>query len=190
MLIVCEGKRTEPSYFRGLADRYRLNTANIVVAGSGSDPRTTVRRAKRLRDEESRHGEKYDEVYCVFDRDEHATFGQACEEARISDVKLARSWPCFEFWFRLHFGFSRQPYARSGGKSAAQNCVDEVRRFWPEYAKGTPGVFHRLDDRLEHAKDHAARALTDAKATNEPNPSTEVHELVDYLQSLKPDRAV
>lgn len=189
VLIVCEGKRTESSYFRELADRYRLSTANIAVVGSGADPGTTVREAKRLRSKESRHGEKYDKVYCVFDRDEHATFDKACNEAGTSGVGLARSWPCFEFWFRLHFGFSRQPYARSGGRSAAQNCVHEVGQLLPEYAKGTPGVFHWLEDRLEHAKVRAARALADAKATGELNPSTEVHELVDYLQSLKPDRA-
>ena len=46
VLIVCEGKRTEPLYFQGLADRYRLNMTNIVVVGSGSDPRTVVRKAK------------------------------------------------------------------------------------------------------------------------------------------------
>ena len=33
-------------YFQGLADRYRLSMMNIVVVGSGSDPRTVVRKAK------------------------------------------------------------------------------------------------------------------------------------------------
>ena len=189
VLIVREGTRTEPLYFQDLAARYRLSTANIVVIGSGSDPGTVVHKAKKLRNSESRHGEKYDEVYCVFDRDEHATFDRACEEARASGVKVARSWPSFEFWLRLHFGFSRKPYARSGGKSAAQHCVDDVNRWLPGYAKGTPGIFRRLEDRLERAKVDAAPALADAEATGEFNPSTEIHKLVGYLQSLEPEGA-
>ena len=185
VLIVCEGKRTEPLYFQGLADRYRLSMMNIVIVGSGSDPRTVVRKAKELRSRESRHGEKYDRVYCVFDRNEHKNFKDACKEARDSGVQLARSWPCFEFWLLLHFRFSRQPFEKSGGRSAAQSCVDEVSRWLPDYAKGASEVFPRLEERLERAKAHAARTLADAKVTGEFNPSTEVHELVKYLQSLK-----
>ena len=185
MLIVCEGSRTEPLYFRDIADHYQLSTANVVVVGSGSDPATLVRKAKELRGKESRLGERYDRVYCVFDRDEHRTFAQACEEARASAIEVVRSWPCFEFWLRLHFGFSRKPYARSGGRSAAQRCADEIGHWLPGYAKGMRGVFGKLEDRLESAKVDAARALADAEATGEPNPSTEAHMLVSYLQTLK-----
>ena len=41
------------------------------------------------------------------------------------------------------------------------------------------------EERLERAKVHATRALADAKDTDELDPSTEVHELVKYLQSLE-----
>ncbi|MCY4451597.1 MAG: RloB family protein [Immundisolibacterales bacterium] len=185
VLIVCEGKCTEPLYVQDLAAHYRLSTANVVITGEGADPRTVVRVAKKLRSVEGRQGEKYDRVYCVFDRDEHMTFRQACDEARASGICIARSWPCFEFWFRLHFGFSRQPYFTSGGRTAAQRCVDELRGWLPGYEKGASGIFHALDASLESAMDNANRALADAKATGDFNPSTEVHHLVDYLQKLK-----
>ena len=165
--------------------RYRLSTANVVVVGSGSDPRTVVRVARELRSREARQGEKYDRVYCVFDRDEHATFDAACDEARSSEICVIRSWPCFEFWLRLHFGFSRQPYVRSRGRRAGQLCLDELRKLMPGYAKATRDIFHLLEDRLESAIGHAARTVTDAEATGELNPSTEVHKLVCYLISLK-----
>ena len=187
VLIVCEGERTEPLYFQDLAARYRLSTANVQILGRGVDPRTVVRVAKKLRSEEARNGERYDRVYCVFDRDEHATFENACEEARASGICLSRSWPCFEFWLRLHFGLTRRPYSRFGGKSAAQHCVDELRGLLPGYEKGAPRLFRELEDRLESAIAEAARARTDAEATGEFNPSTEVHRLVGYLRMLKPD---
>ena len=175
-------------YFQDLAAHYRLSTANVVTTGKGADPRTVVRVAKKLRGDEARQGEKYDRVYCVFDRDEHMTFRQACDEARASDICIISSWPCFEFWLRLHFGFSRQPYSRSGGRSAAQRCVDDLRDWLPEYEKGASGVFRALEDRLESAIDNATRALADAKATGEFNPSTEVHDLIDYLRDLEAEQ--
>ena len=53
-----------------------------------------------------------------------------------------------------------------------------------DYNKGQAGLFDLLKGRLEQAKTHARKAMEDAKEVDEPNPSTEVHELVDYLQKL------
>ena len=186
VLIVCEGSKTEPSYFRSLVDRYRLSTANVVITGSGSDPRSLVNTAKSLRDEEKRRGDQYDAVYCVFDRDQHAHFNTASNEAHSAKLRLARSWPCFEFWLLLHFVYHRRPYAPSGNRSAADNCVGDLQQqHLPNYTKGNAGVFEELEDQMETAKSNAGRALLDVKATGRCNPSTEVHCLVAYLQALK-----
>ena len=185
VLIVCEGKRTEPMYFRELADHYRLGTANIVVVGSGADPHTVVREAKQLREREERQGERYDTVYCVFDHDEHAAFDGASHDAATSGLKLARSWPCFEFWLLLHFGYSRSPYTRVGGRSPCDNCIRDLRVHLPEYEKAARGMFQSLEGLLEDAKRNAKQAIADVNETGERNPSTEVHELVGYLQSIK-----
>ena len=186
VLIVCEDAKAEPAYFRELTDWYRLSTANIVVVGSGSDPRFLVRKAKTLRRTESRRGDGYDAVYCVFDRDEHAHFATASQEAQAVGMFLARSWPCFEFWLVLHFTYHRRPYAQSGNRTAAQNCARELEQHLPGYTKGMAGVFANLQDRLETAKNNAERGRSDASATGRDDPSTEVHSLVTYLQSLKP----
>ena len=186
VLIVCEGSKTEPSYFRSLVDRYRLSTANVEITGSGSDPRALVKTAKKLRDDEKRWGDRYDTVYCVFDRDEHTHFNTASNEALSANLKLARSWPCFEFWLLLHFVYHRRPYAPSGNRTAAENCVRELQQHLPNYTKGNTGVFEELkEDQLKDAKSNARHALSDAEATGEYNPSTEVHCLVAYLQALK-----
>lgn len=185
VLIVCEDAKATPAYFRELVDRYRLSTANIVVVGSGSDPRFLVKKAKALRRTESRRGDGYDAVYCVFDRDEHAHFVTASQEAQAVGMLLARSWPCFEFWLVLHFTYHRRPYAQSGNRTAAQNCVRELEQHLPSYTKGMTGVFANLQDRLETAKNNAERGRSDASVTGQDNPSTEVHSLVTYLQSLK-----
>ena len=187
VLIVTEGTKTEPSYFRELVVYHRLNTANVEVAPSsqGSDPGTVVETAIGLRDSERALGDPYDRVYCVFDRDGHANFEAASERALAQNLRLARSWPCFEYWLLLHFEFTRAPFARSGGRSACDNCALDLRRHFADYRKAMPGVFGRLAEQLETAKSHARRALSDAAGAGERNPSTEIHQLVEDLQTLK-----
>ena len=186
VLIVCEGKKTEPNYFRDLVDQRRLSTANVVIDGFGYDPRRLVATAKYLEKEERRRGDSYDVVYCVFDRDQHAHFGTASKEAQGAKLKLARSWPCFEYWLVLHFVYHRDPYDQSDDGSAARNCVRHLKEYLCRYTKRMAGVYKTLECRLETAKCNAKRALSDATATETPDPSTEVHLLVAYLQALKP----
>ena len=184
ILIVCEGSKTERNYFHDLATQYRLGDGVVTVVGLGQAPMQVVKEAQVLQRSEHRAGEAYDKVFCVFDRDEHNEFEQASTMARDNGIDLARSWPCFEFWFLLHFRYTRVPFARSGPNSPADACLRELKVCWPEYAKNLEKLFQSLRSSLEDAKRHAERAARDAAQTKEPNPSTEAHELVTYLQSL------
>lgn len=184
VLIVCEGERTEPAYFRGLVDCCRAGTAGVEVEGFGWDPHKVVRHAKTRQNREKRRGERYDEVYCVFDRDEHPNFNDASRDAETNGLRLARSWPCFEFWFLLHFEYSRRPYGSGSGRSPCENRIEDLRQHLGEYAKAAGGMFERLEDRRETSMSNARRAMDDARKTGEDNPSTEVHELVEYLRNL------
>ena len=106
--IVCEGSKTEPAYLSELVDRHKLSTADVVVIGSGSDPRALVKRAKTLRQAE-RRDDRYDRVYCVFDRDQHAQFDSASDEARRDGMLLARSWALLRILARAALHLSSQP---------------------------------------------------------------------------------
>ena len=185
VLIVCEGRKTEPQYFRGLKNHYRLTMVEVI--GQGEDPEGVVREAKRKRKQESG---SYEKIYCVFDRDKHENFDRACNKATHANMIPIRSWPCFEFWLLLHFRFSRRPYDESGGNSTGQNCYNELNNLWKEtysstYKKAMPGTFKRLKERLARAQDNAIRALADAETTKQWNPPTEVHKLVSYLQTIE-----
>lgn len=185
VLIVCEGEKTEPIYFSELKDHYKLSNANIAVTpASGTDPLSIVRTAQK---KEQKDGERYDRIYCVFDRDRHQNFQAACDKIDRSALLAARSWPCFEFWLLLHFGYTRSPFTESGNNSPCDNCIKALKQAdsMLDYQKGTTGVFGRLLDRLDTAKQNARRARQDVQATGEDNPSTEVHDLVHYLQHLK-----
>ncbi len=151
VLIVCEGSKTEPNYFFDIARHYELSTANIEIVGAGADPLTIVKKGKERKQKERRSGEKYDRVYCVFDRDQHAHFQQAGVLAQTSKLQLGRSLPCFEFWLLLHFRFSRHLYGRSQGRSPAQKCIRDLRQYWPDNEKARDGVFLQLIDTVENA---------------------------------------
>lgn len=187
VLIVCEGSKTELLYFKEIRMQYRLSAANIAVVSEGSAPKSVVNTALNLQKRELHLGEKYDVVCCVFDRDEHPTYDEACTVAKKNKLNLARSWPCFEFWLLLHFRYTRKEYVRSGKLSPADCCVSDLKKFLQNYEKAQRGLFQDLEDRLEDAKVNAQRTIVDGRITNNPNPSTEIHLLVNYLQHLKND---
>ena len=126
-------------------------------------------------------------MYCVFDRDSHPQFDDASKTALDREFKLARSWPCFEFWLLLHFEIVRAPYARKGSVSPCDACIHDLRKYLPEYSKGDPATFEALWHLLDDAIENATKAAADATATGEHNPSTEVHELVVQLLNLAED---
>jgi len=187
VLIVTEGERTEPLYFGELVTRYRLNTANVRIVPStmGSDPVSVVTAALEIRDAEVRQGEQYDQVYCVFDRDSHANFDAATQKAVREGIRIARSWPCFEYWLLLHYEFVRRPFVQTQSGSACDNCIAMLRRHISGYRKATPGLFGRLEERVDQATAAARQALADVQTTGAENPSTEVHLLVGYLRQIK-----
>ena len=181
--MVCEGEYTEPRYFNALRNHLRLDTL-VVKATKGVDPLTLVKMAKDEDRWEKRNGEQFDFVYCVFDRDTHSQFEDASNMALARGFKLARSWPCFEFWLLLHFEFVRAPYARRGSASPCDACIRDLRKHLPGYNKGDQTTFDNLWHLLEKAIANGYKAAADAAATGESNPSTEVHELVERLQAL------
>ena len=67
-----------------------LSSANVVLDNEGPAPITVVETALERQKRELNLGEKYDDVFCVFDRDEHPSFDEACAVAKANKLKLAR----------------------------------------------------------------------------------------------------
>jgi len=96
ILIVCEGKNTEPSYFR----QFRLTSATIKVLGEGYNTIGVVKQAIDLAAKR-----KYDKVWVVFDKDDHnpSNFNNAITMAKANGFGVAYSNQAFEYWLILHF---------------------------------------------------------------------------------------
>lgn len=96
ILIVCEGKNTEPSYF----NQFKLVTAIVKPVGVGYNTISLVNRAIALKAER-----EYNEVWCVFDKDDFkdSDFNSAITKAKANKLKVAYSIQAFEYWLILHF---------------------------------------------------------------------------------------
>jgi hypothetical protein len=99
ILIVCEGIVTEKRYFEYLGRAERISVQLMVQAGG--TPKALVERAVELKKSAGAGG--FDEVWCVFDIDEHPLVPDAKQQARDNGIQLAISNPCFELWALLHF---------------------------------------------------------------------------------------
>ena len=97
ILIVSEGKNTEPSYFR----QFRLSSATIVTVGAGCE---TIRVVERAEKEAAQNG-PFDQVWVVFDKDDFpaANFDNAIFKAEHLGFGVAYSNQAFEYWLVLHF---------------------------------------------------------------------------------------
>jgi len=185
VLIVCEGEKTEPYYFEDLRDELKLNSANVEITGDtkGSSPITIV-------DYGLKQFGEYDRIYCVFDKDRHDSYKQALDKIRrqkpskTCTIKAITSVPCFEFWILLHFRMTTRNFATSSGSICAQ-VISELKKFIPEYEKGTLGVYLQLKDKLPTAIKNAREVAKYCQQAGTDHPSTQIAELVIYLQNLK-----
>jgi len=190
VLVVCEGLKTEPNYLDELIDCLKLNSANVEVDGSsGSSPVSVVQHTKSRYAEERQKNDAFDRVFCVFDKDTHASYAQALDEVARSVPRRVfssiNSVPCFEYWLLLHFVFSTRSYTGAGARSACARLIEELHRYIPGYSKGARGLFKDLMDQTDQAVAFSKRALQEASRNDTDNPTTLMHELVEYLQHLE-----
>lgn len=186
ILIVCEGGKTEPNYFCELRDALRLNTANIEICGDecGSSPRDVVDFAIQ----KYKKTKEYDRVFCVFDKDRHQTYNEALD--RVRQTKMAKghsihaitSVPCFEIWFLLHFIYTTKGYAGQG--SVCSQVIKDLTKYLPDYEKGFVGVYQQIQDRTDTAVNYAQKLSRHNNDAATDNPSTKIHDLVEYLIAL------
>lgn len=189
VLIVCEGKKSEPNYLKGLCDELKLNSANIELLGIGVDPLKIVDSAIQKYNETK----NYDRVYCVFDKDQHQSYQAALEkinsyQQRKSNgipIYAINSVPCFEYWLLLHFVDTSKPYVKAGNKSAGDQLCSEIETHIQGYEKGQKNIFSLTKSNLQNALNRAKKNNILQENNSTDNPSTKMNQLVEYLMNLK-----
>lgn len=188
ILIVCEGEKTEPNYFRWLRNKFGLNRANVVITDKkkGLDPKSLVGYAI----EEYNKGKDFDHVCCVFDKDKHATYQAALDSIDSVHLKggagfhAITSVPCFEIWFLLHFVYTTRQFCAPLDASSCELVISDLREHIPEYGKGSKDFLVCIGERMEEAIKNAEMLEKFHETSGTDNPSTKVHKLVKYLKGL------
>jgi len=184
-LIVCEGVKTEPNYFDGF--RLPPSLVRMHVEGFGFGPRQLVEKALCLRLEELERMqlEEFDQVWCVFDKDDvdDDKFNEVIDLAGSHGLRIAYSNEAFELWFLLHFCFYDAPMQR-------KQHIPELNKYLDKpYKKNDPDIYNKLYSRQEFAIKNAEHLLALYRPLNpaKANPSTTVHLLVKELRRFLPE---
>jgi hypothetical protein len=172
-LIVCEGEKTEPNYFRS----FRVPKVVIDIQGLGKNPSSLVEEARELQDQED-----YDQIWCVFDRDSwtEADFNSAIKDAQAEGFKVAYSNESFELWYILHFEFLNTGIPRS-------DYVQKLTYLLGyEYQKNSEAISNKIINRQTTAIKNAENLFKQYDPPNpaRDNPSTTVHLLVQELNKF------
>jgi hypothetical protein len=177
-LIVCEGEKTEPNYFRKFPDKPEVYD-HIDIHGTGYNTVSLVKEAIRLQFEAQKRKEPYIEVWCVFDKDDFPTeqFMNAIMLARKNQIKCAYSIEAFELWYMLHFNFYDAALSRNQYKEKLTEALGKP------YQKNDEGMYQALQKRQEIAVQNARRLYTRQydRPLGEQNPITTVFRLVERL---------
>ncbi|MDO5106086.1 RloB family protein [Capnocytophaga sp.] len=180
-LIVCEGKNTEPNYF----NHFRKPTITIKTQGTGCNTISLVKEAEKYSKQES-----YDEVWCVFDKDDFLdnNFNQAIVNAETKNFKVAYSNESFEYWFILHFedhqggAMSRKHYNRK-----INGYINPLGAVYDGDGdkKVSEAFFNLLKERVKFAIDRASRNhqrhINDGRTPAQSNSSTTIYKLVEEI---------
>lgn len=192
VLLVSEGSKTEPLYFKEIKNAHRLQTANVEVHPSalGTEPIQVVRYAQQLfeaGDPRKRvRARAFEKVFAIFDRDDHKSYFDALKLAESLDGKLRNdakqpvafkaiaSVPCFELWLLLHYEDIRHLLHRD-------EVLTRLKQHIPGYDKGAGGSFGTTKGNLDVASKRARSLAALSTAFDDTEPSTDIVELVALL---------
>jgi len=184
ILIVVEGKVTEAEYLDCFKAWCRNPRVEVEVDNSAGVPLTLVRRAKdRKAEAENRAGRErdqnlaYEEVWCLYDVDEHPDLPKTRDMARGNGIQFAESNPCFELWLVLHVRESPGP-----------RSPEQMQRMARELGvvDGKHVRFEQISSGYESAVKRARRLDQDGEDAGEVgrNPSTGVWRLAHSIRGL------
>ena len=177
-LIVCEGEKTEPDYFKA----FRMTAATVKAVGEAMNTMTLVNKAISIREADKAKKRFYDQCWVVFDKDDFPAkdFNQAIQYAEKNGFRVAYSNQAFEYWFLLHFNLYQGPIHRNQYKDMLEKLIGMP------YSKteGTGAMMYNLLlVRQGQAIKNSETVLAEISHGNpaEEESSTTVHKLVKEL---------
>ena len=185
ILILCEGSKTEPQYFRHFKAANRLRTIPIEVIPGGEDLTDPIRLLEAAKKARVDHDcdQEHDRVWCVFDAERKGTHDleRVIRYARGNRLLLAISNPAFEYWCLLHYECTDRLFVN------ALEVIAALRQHIPRYDKSMD-IYQCLGERTAQALGNAGllRKRGGQDWSGCPNPSTGVDQLVQEIWAQSP----
>lgn len=178
ILIVCEGEKTEPNYFRKFPSNPEVYDS-IDVYGTGYNTVSLINEAIRIKKLALQKRDPYIETWCVFDKDDFSveSFGNAIKLAEKNQIKCAYSIEAFEVWYMLHFNYYDSAFSRSQYKEKLSELLKKT------YLKNNEEMFSLLKNRQNRAMQNAQKLYYKQYLLplKKQNPVTTVFYLVERL---------
>lgn len=192
-LIVCEGEKTEPNYFKSFPKNVGKYIYDISFEGGGISTLKVVEKAIELRDNSK---QKYDRVWAVFDRDSFKanSFNSTILKAKANSINCAWSNEAFELWYLLHFHNRITAMKRDQYKKAIEEAVNEkmrCKKYMFKYEKNDTKMYSLLkqvgnqSNAIKWAMELANANIGQNFANY--NPQTMVFKLVEELNGNSKD---
>lgn len=183
LYVVVEGARTETEYILHWGSLYR-STAVIIHPQKGLAPRTMIdvavaKKREAERDQKRGRGRAYDEVWCVFDVDEHPALHEVQTKASDNGVRLAVSNPCIELWFLLHFRDQTAELDRTTAQRLSAAALGSGKSLSVD-SRAT--LVSRHDAAMSRAKVLTARHVGNG-LTADANPSSTLWKLLESIRT-------
>lgn len=194
-LIVCEGSKTEPNYFKSIRNTLPRGTVEYIdIEGDGRNTLNLVEEINRIRQRVKKvSGKTYDQVWAVFDRDSFPgdNFDNAIHKAENQKDKINCAWSneAFELWYLLHFEFRNTPMSRDEYKPKIEKHMKERTGADFKYAKNREDMYTLLqrfgnEDQAIKFAQQLEQIYQDGKFSSH-NPCTKVHCLILELNKMK-----
>jgi hypothetical protein len=185
-ILYTVGERTEPDYFRALGRSATGALVDFEIIDGAGVPLTIAEAASARAKSLARHRkqrssfEESDQVWAVFDRDDHPHVADACQKCDGAGVGIALSNPCFELWLILHFSEFNRPDDRHKVQRYFESLCsdyDRTRRKTTDCSKLVP--------LLDQAEVRAKRQLEQRNREGSPPspPYTTVFELTGQIKA-------
>lgn len=192
ILIVCEGSKTEPNYFRAFnKKRYGTMVFELTLDGGGISTTGVVDKAIELKNKAIANDSPYDRVWAVFDKDSFsdAKFNAAIQKAAGNDIGCAWSNQAFELWYLLHFTDRKTYMDRTKYEKAISDEINKSPLYKSKkkyiYAKNEQSNYDIMNKYGNQSKAiERAKMLKDSYEDSRyatHNPCTTVFKLVEQL---------
>lgn len=200
-LIICQGEKTEPKYFKGIEKKINSeykNRISLEILQDNVSCMEMLETAKEKVKKDKKNQIKYKHVWLVYDKDDFPSddfdniiqkvekINKKNKDEKNDEPEYHALWSnqCIEFWFLLHFidlrvNIDRNSYIDKISENYKKNGIEG------KYKKNDSKIYKKLEKFQENAIKRAEKIIEENKEKSPSNiaPGTKVYEIIKYLKA-------